>query len=158
MQIPFAMLNKQNEYTISSMYQLSWYILRSFRKSFYFYKDIQIRLFYPTILVGSFHRHIDHMAVPMRLAPWLVVEQDGCNEVIMLHVVCITSLYYEISLLNCWTFPIVPDCSKGIERKSRRSDPVLWQNPLYQQKIRKQKDNTHKRHKKRRLHNDCGPT
>ena len=27
-------------------------------------------------------------------------------------------------------------------RKRRRSDPVLWQNPLYQQKIRKPKDNT----------------
>ena len=30
-------------------------------------------------------------------------------------------------------------CSK---RKRKRSDPVLWQNPLYQQKIRKPKDNT----------------
>ena len=30
--------------------------------------------------------------------------------------------------------------------------------PLYQQKIRKPKDNTHKRHQKLRLHNDCGPT
>ena len=30
----------------------------------------------------------------------------------------------------------------GIKRKRRRSDPVLWQNPLYQQKIRKPKDNT----------------
>ena len=29
-----------------------------------------------------------------------------------------------------------------IKRKRRRSDPVLWQNPLYQQKIRKPKDNT----------------
>ena len=28
------------------------------------------------------------------------------------------------------------------KRKRRRSDPVLWQNPLYQQKIRKPKDNT----------------
>ena len=46
----------------------------------------------------------------------------------------------------------------SIERKRRRSDPVLWQNPLYQQKIRKPKDNTHKRHQKLRLHNDCGPT
>ena len=27
-------------------------------------------------------------------------------------------------------------------RKRRRSDPVLWQNPLYQQKTRKPKDNT----------------
>ena len=27
------------------------------------------------------------------------------------------------------------------QRKRRRSDPVLWQNPLYQQKIRKPKDN-----------------
>ena len=44
-----------------------------------------------------------------------------------------------------------------IKRKRRRSDPVLWQNPLYQQKIRKPKDNTHKRHQKLRLHNDCGP-
>ena len=42
--------------------------------------------------------------------------------------------------------------------KRRRSDPVLWQNPLYQQKIRKPKDNTHKRHQKLQLHNDCGPT
>ena len=46
---------------------------------------------------------------------------------------------------------------KNDERKRRRSDPVLWQNPLYQQKIRKPKDNTHKRHQKLRLHNDCGP-
>ena len=44
------------------------------------------------------------------------------------------------------------------KRKRRRSDPVLWQNPLYQQKMRKPKDNTHKRHQKLRLHNDCGPT
>ena len=29
-----------------------------------------------------------------------------------------------------------------LKRKRRRSDPVLWQNPLYQQKIRKPKDNT----------------
>ena len=28
------------------------------------------------------------------------------------------------------------------KRKRRRTDPVLWQNPLYQQKIRKPKDNT----------------
>ena len=48
--------------------------------------------------------------------------------------------------------------SVDIKRKRRRSDPVLWQNPLYQQKIRKPKDNTHKRHQKLRLHNDCGPT
>ena len=48
--------------------------------------------------------------------------------------------------------------STYIMRKRRRSDPVLWQNPLYQQKIRKPKDNTHKRHQKLRLHNDCGPT
>ena len=45
-----------------------------------------------------------------------------------------------------------------LKRKRRRSDPVLWQNPLYQQKIRKPKDNTHKRHQKLWLHNDCGPT
>ena len=32
---------------------------------------------------------------------------------------------------------------KDKKRKRRRSDPVLWQNPLYQQKIRKPKDNTH---------------
>ena len=44
-----------------------------------------------------------------------------------------------------------------IRRKRRRFDPVLWQNPLYQQKIRKPKD-THKHHQKFRLHNDCGPT
>ena len=44
-----------------------------------------------------------------------------------------------------------------IKKKRRRSDPVLWQNPLYQQKIRKPKDNTHKRYQKLRLHNDCGP-
>ena len=29
-----------------------------------------------------------------------------------------------------------------VQEKKRRSDSVLWQNPLYQQKIRKQKDNT----------------
>ena len=38
-----------------------------------------------------------------------------------------------------------------IKRKRRRSDPVLWQNPLYQQKIRKPKDNTHKSYQKLRL-------
>ena len=32
--------------------------------------------------------------------------------------------------------------SAKLKRKRRRSDPVLWQNPLYQQKIRKPKDNT----------------
>ena len=32
--------------------------------------------------------------------------------------------------------------SMSIKRKRRRSDPVLWQNPLYHQKIRKPKDNT----------------
>ena len=44
-----------------------------------------------------------------------------------------------------------------MKRKRRRSDSVLWQNPLYQQKIRKPKDNT-KTPPKLRLHNDCGPT
>ena len=52
----------------------------------------------------------------------------------------------------------LPIPSTSTKRKRRRSDPVLWQNPLYQQKIRKPKDNTHKRHQKLRLHNDCGPT
>ena len=33
-------------------------------------------------------------------------------------------------------------CIKCHKRKRRWSDPVLWQNPLYQQKIRKPKDNT----------------
>ena len=31
---------------------------------------------------------------------------------------------------------------ESVKRKRRRSDPVLWQNPLHQQKIRKPKDNT----------------
>ena len=37
------------------------------------------------------------------------------------------------------------------------SDSALWQTPLYQQKIRKPKDNT-KTPPKLRIHNDCGPT
>ena len=34
------------------------------------------------------------------------------------------------------------DKTMKVRRKRRRSDPVIWQNPLYQQKIRKPKDNT----------------
>ena len=44
-----------------------------------------------------------------------------------------------------------------VKRKRRRSDPVLWQNPLYQQKIRKPKDNT-QTPQKTSITNDCGPT
>ena len=45
------------------------------------------------------------------------------------------------------------------KRKRRRSDPVLWQNPLYQQKIRKPKDNTQTQPKTsitQRLRTDLG--
>ena len=66
---------------------------------------------------------------------------------------------------NTWVKPLAGNCTTRnskkrllLKRKRRRSDPVLWQNPLYQQEIRKPKDNTHKRHQKLRLHNDCGPT
>ena len=44
-----------------------------------------------------------------------------------------------------------------IVRERRRSDSVLWQKTLYQQKIRKPMDNT-KTPQKLRLHDDCGPT
>ena len=43
--------------------------------------------------------------------------------------------------------------------KRRRSDPVLWENPLYQQKIRKPKDNTQTQPKTsitQRLRTDLG--
>ena len=46
-----------------------------------------------------------------------------------------------------------------LRRKRRRSDPVLWQNPLCQQKIRKTKDNTQTPPKSsitQRLWNDSG--
>ena len=63
------------------------------------------------------------------------------------------------------------------KREGRRSDSVLWQKRLYQQKIRKPMDNKKrhqkfrlhnetngqqkkkkkKRHQKFRLHSDCGP-
>ena len=121
------MFNIQNWYTISPMFQLSWYILRSFKKSFYFFnKDIQIRIVYQTILVGAFHRHIDLMTVTMGLAHWHVVVQDGCNEVIMLHVVSTPSLYYEISLLNLGTFYIVPDGSIGNWLQDFKEAGLKW--------------------------------
>ena len=38
--------------------------------------------------------------------------------------------------------PIMVKVKESKRRKRKRSDPVLWQNPPYQQKIRKPKDNT----------------
>ena len=52
-------------------------------------------------------------------------------------------------------------CNRGVhKRKRKRSDLVLWQTPLYQQKIprKNQSYNTNTPTKKNRLHNDCGPT
>ena len=42
----------------------------------------------------------------------------------------------------CWDIIVARGVETLIKRKRRRSDPVLWQNPIYQQKIRKPKDNT----------------
>ena len=42
--------------------------------------------------------------------------------------------------------------------KRRRSDPVLWQKPLHQQKCQKGKWQHKQRHKKVRLNSDCGST
>ena len=44
------------------------------------------------------------------------------------------------------------------QEKKKEIWPSPMTKPLYQQKIWKPKDNTHKRHQKLRLHNDCGPT
>ena len=44
------------------------------------------------------------------------------------------------------------------KRKRKRSDSVLWQKPLHPQKNQIGNVTTHKRHQKRRLHNDCGLT
>ena len=57
--------------------------------------------------------------------------------------------------------PLVPFSSKkinGLKRKRKRSDSVLLQKPLQPQKPPKSNMTTHKRHKKLRLHNDCGPS
>ena len=43
------------------------------------------------------------------------------------------------------------------KRKRKRSDSVLLQKPLYQQKYQKGNMTTKKRHQKIRLHSDCGP-
>ena len=43
-------------------------------------------------------------------------------------------------------------------KTKRRSDPVLGQKPLHQQKCQKGKLQHKQRHKKVRLHSDCGPT
>ena len=67
-----------------------------------------------------------------RLTPWIARAGLGC----------LSSTVLQVSM---------------VKRKRRRSDSVLWQKPLYQQTIRKPKDNT-KRHQKLQLHNDCGPT
>ena len=45
-----------------------------------------------------------------------------------------------------------------IKRKRKRYDPALWQKPLHPQKTPKSKVTTQKRHHKRGLHDDCGPT
>ena len=42
-------------------------------------------------------------------------------------------------------------------RDRKRSDSVFKKKPLYQQKIKKPRENT-KTPLERRLHNDCGPT
>ena len=47
-----------------------------------------------------------------------------------------------VDVHDWFTDDMCPKASVSILRKRRRSDPVLWQNPLYQQKIRKPKDNT----------------
>ena len=69
----------------------------------------------------------------------------------------IVSFVLPLSTQKCRFYKIDMDfeiVASTLKRNRRRSDPVLWQNPLYQQKIRKPKDNTHKRHQKLRLHND----
>ena len=44
--------------------------------------------------------------------------------------------------MHIYVFLFQPILCSATMRKRRRSDSVLWQNPLYQQKIRKPKDNT----------------
>ena len=45
--------------------------------------------------------------------------------------------------------------SSNYKRKRKRSDSILWQNPLHTQKIQKSNVTTQKRHQKLQLHNDC---
>ena len=49
--------------------------------------------------------------------------------------ICVSHFYDLSAFVGCCS-------SVSIKRKIRRSDLVLWQNPIYQQKIRKPKDNT----------------
>ena len=57
---------------------------------------------------------------------------------------------------------LMDNLKKSIDWYSREKEGDLTQSydktPYTNRKIRKPKDNTHKRHQKLRLHNDCGPT
>ena len=96
--------------------------------------------------VGKPYREV---CLQTKLWPWKVHQPSSWS-------LCLSELALKLkrifSLFLNGFFGVV------LKRKRRRSDPVLWQKPLYQQKIRKPKDNTHKRHQKLRLHNNCGPT
>ena len=58
---------------------------------------------------------------------------------------CLIELFVALFVFLICPFDIsvgVGDFVIGLRRKRRRCDPVLWQNPLYQQENRKPKDNT----------------
>ena len=77
----------------------------------------------------------------------IVFKRRGNTQIILIyvyrsHVYCklYSNLFYWDICRRTWC-KIVQNFFL-MKRKRRRSDPVLWQNPLYQQKIRKPKDNT----------------